>query len=218
IGISYGFSYKADYFFIVNNDTEIKKEIISKLIDYLKQNEKIGIIAPTITFKKKNKTLFDLGGYINKITGKTFHDNKRIVVDKNVLFPDYVSGCCILVPRKIFEKVGLFDERFFLYYEDVDLCLRVKEKGFVIALDPTVVISHALSQSVGKVSKVSFYHQTFSALEFGHKYFSSWKRISNICFIVLQSGVFLIKAPFAGFAAFEAIVNYALGRKKSIQN
>ncbi len=66
--------------------------------------------------------------------------------------PDWVSGACFLARRDILEGVGFFDEGFFLYEEDVDLCVRVKRAGGRVAFRPEAVVVHALGRSMAQVS------------------------------------------------------------------
>jgi len=131
-----------------------------------------------------------------------------VLSQKNLLplEAEYVSGCAMLIKTRVLKKVGLFDDQFFLYYEDVDFCLRANKKGFEIWVNPQASISHALSKSAGKGSKVSIYNQTKSALIFGEKYFNSpFKRVFNSSFILFQSILFTVKAPRNGIWAFKAI-------------
>ena len=71
---------------------------------------------------------------------------------------DYISGCAMCVKRKVFEKIGLFDERFFLYFEDADFCTRAKRNGYNITVNPDVVIFHQLSGGLSKKNLVVKYN------------------------------------------------------------
>ncbi len=62
---------------------------------------------------------------------------------------DYGTGCALLVPREVFEKVGLFDERYFAYYEDLDFSFRVKEAGFRMILVPEARLWHKVARTSG---------------------------------------------------------------------
>jgi GT2 family glycosyltransferase len=64
--------------------------------------------------------------------------------------PDWVSGSCLLVRRRAFEQVGGFDEAFFLYEEDVDLCVRARAAGWSVRFEPRAVVRHALGRSMAR--------------------------------------------------------------------
>lgn len=203
IGIKYALLKKADYILLLNNDTIVEEDFLSKLIaKSLKEN--IGILAPAIKFHKSGKVVYDLGGKLNVLFGRTTHNEVDKLDGNKLQVVDYVSGCCMLIKRQVLEKVGFFDERFFLYYEDVDFCLRAKKAGFKTYVLPSVSVYHKLSKSVGGVSNIAVYNQTKSALLFGKKYFGSF-RLPNLLFIFSQSIYIFLKNPKVGKAAFLAI-------------
>lgn len=206
IGIKYALKSGFDNVLLLNNDTILTKPIVERFIEDLKEHKTIAIVGPVLEFTKKGKKLYDLGGYVNMLFGKTKHDNCKKVPFEVLQFPDYISGCCMLITKEVFKKIGYFDERFFLYYEDVDFCLRARKVGFTIALDPRIILFHGLSKAVGKGSKVTLFHQTKSALLFGKKYFrNSVKRVFNVGFVFLQSLVFIKNNGANGLAALQAM-------------
>ena len=149
VGIRFALEKFADYIFILNNDTVIKKNTLSLLVKTAQENSNAGIISPVI-FNKDAKTIWFAGGKIQWDKMKTIHINT--VSSKNAYSCEYLSGCAMLIKKEVFKKVGLFDERFFLYYEDADLSLRAKKANFTLLVDPTAKIMH-LEQSVQNDSK-----------------------------------------------------------------
>lgn len=194
VGIKKALSKKSEYIMLLNNDTKVNSNFTKDLINFLQRNKDAGIIAPVIKFKKDGKVTFDLGGKINKFFGRTTHDEKNIVTNKIPKAVDYVSGCAMLIKAEVFEKIDLFDQAFFLYYEDVDFCLRARARGFLSYILPSVYIEHVLSKSVGKNSNIALYNQTKSAFIFGKKHFKS-KIVFNRIFIIAQSILILVKNP-----------------------
>ena len=89
--------------------------------------------------------MYDYGGRVNMLLGRARHIHKKdflnISADSN---PDYVSGCSMLISSKLFKQGFLFDPDYFLYWEDVDFCLRAKKKGFSVGLLDDVCIYHDL--------------------------------------------------------------------------
>ena len=82
----------------------------------------------------------------------------------NVFGLDYVSGAAMLVRRQVFEKIGLLDERYFLYYEDVEFCVRAKKAGFTLS-GSTAQFTHAVSASTSSLGAANLlYYHTRNAL------------------------------------------------------
>ncbi|MBI2195745.1 MAG: glycosyltransferase family 2 protein [Candidatus Levybacteria bacterium] len=203
VGIKHALSKDADYILLLNNDAIAKQDFLSALIKFGNQFENAGIIGPAIKFKRDGKIIYDLGGKINKLFGRTTHNETSKISNKKPRQVDYTSGCAMLVKKDVFDKIGLFDERFFLYYEDVDFCIRAKNKGYLTYVLPQVSIGHSLSKTVGKDSAVAIYNQTKSALQFGKKHISGTFWLNRI-FVIAQSFYILVKNPKAGFHALLA--------------
>lgn len=217
MGIVQALKNGAESVFLLNNDVSFDKPILNKLIQDLKNNPKAGIVGPAIRFKKNQRSVFDIGGYINLLTGKTNHKEVNELKNFGLQYPDYITGAVMLIKKEVFEKVGLFDENFFLYYEDVDICLRAKEKGFTILVEPGVTVNHLLSKTIGKLNPFAVYHQTKSALIFGNKYYNKFPNyLLQRSFIIYQCFIFFFKSPRIGLCAFAAI--YGSGNKKLEQN
>ena len=156
-GIKFALKNKADYILLLNNDTLAKKDFLELLINHLESDKSYGLAAPAINFKLNYQSLFDLGGGVNWITGRTTHHNvKSIPQWKEPLKVEFVTGACMLIKRDVFEKIGLLDENFFMFFEDADFCLRAAKAGFSSWVVPQAQIFHQLSASVDKT--VHKYH------------------------------------------------------------
>lgn len=205
VGITYFLSHGGSYCLLLNNDTTTDMNGFYELQNFLRENKDIGIVGPAVAFLNKGKMVYDIGGKINNWFGKTSHSEVNVITDKLPHNVDYISGCCMIIKRELFEGVGLFDERFFLYYEDVDFCLRAKKAGFKTYVYPAKKVNHYLSGSVGKNSGLAVYHQTLSAVLFGKKYFYGVKRALSVLFIFAQSLYIFIKNPAVGKYAFSGL-------------
>lgn len=201
VGIRYALAKNASHILLVNNDTKIPENLFSSLANALGEKD-AGIVGPVIKFNKKGETVYDLGGYVQYLMGRTFHNERASVMARKPFPADYVSGCCVLVRRDVFERVGFFDEQFFLYYEDVDFALRAREKGFLSYVVPDVILTHELSATIGKLTELAIYNQTKSGLLFGKKYCRVV--LLNRIFILLQSLKIYLKNREAGKIAFKA--------------
>lgn len=135
IGIKKALKQGATKVLLINPDADITKAAILKLC---KSNA--DIVSPVLRFERQGETVLDFGGKVNWLLGRTTHNENtpgKI---------DFVSGACMLINSKVFEKIGYFDERFFMYFEDVDFCLRAKSAGLKVAIDPVVVADHQISE------------------------------------------------------------------------
>ncbi len=204
-GIKRALQEKADAVLLLNNDTIITEQFIPALEKQLLKDKKIGIIGPAISFEKNEKKIYDIGGFVSPLTGKTYHEEVANTKEYMLRVVPYITGAAMLIKNEVFEKIGYFDEHFFLYYEDVDFCLRAKKAGFATAVVPHVSIYHALSKTAGKLTAVAVFNQTKSAIIFGKKYFSSFpKNILHIGFLIFQSLLFVYKDPRLGKAIISA--------------
>jgi len=110
------------------------------------------IVGSVLKFQRKGHWVYDFGGKVNFWTGRTSHDEfsnqeSGTRIQKKI---DYVSGACMLIRKKVFEKIGFLNERYFLFFEDSDFCLRAKKAGFKVALEPKSMIIHNLSEGKAK--------------------------------------------------------------------
>lgn len=160
-GIKKAIKFGATHVLLINPDVFITESAIQKL---LRING--DIVSPILKFQRRGKWIYDFGGKVNWIFGRTVHietaSDQRLVTSNQL---DYVSGACLLIKRNVFGKIGLFDERFFMYFEDVDFCLRARKAGFKIAVDPAVTITHNLTKNKQKIKY---------ALESNLKFINKW--------------------------------------------
>lgn len=171
VGIRFALEKFADYVFILNNDAFVEKTTLSILIQTMKRNPNIGIASPLI-FSANNKIWF-AGGKINWLKMKAFHLYE--VPSVSPYATEYITGCSMLVKKEVFKKIGLFDERFFLYYEDADFSVRAKKAGFDLCIIPEAHLQH-LEQSSNK-NAAKLYWLVLSGLLFFHLNASFFQKI-----------------------------------------
>lgn len=165
----------AEFFVLLNNDALVDTSTLNNLINTMVADSRIGVLAPAIKHYQKNKLLFGLEGKIKVKKGSLIHRNLKIIRSKKIIKADYVSGCLMIISRQALEKTGLFDERFFLYFEDADFCVRVKQQGFIVCLDPSQVIFHQGSLSLSNRQKLVYCFA--SNLKFIAKYTPGWYKL-----------------------------------------
>lgn len=150
-GIKIGLKDKSiKYFLLLNNDVVVDPNILIQFIEYSK-GKNFGILGSVMTYFQEPDKIWFAGGKLNKIFIFTRHPymNKTYRPDLTVASPDFITGAAMFVERTVFEKIGLFDEDYFLYWEDVDFCLRASNKGFQIFCINKPLVLHKISSSTG---------------------------------------------------------------------
>lgn len=150
------------YFFLINPDIKIEQHALKEMTLYLLQNPRVGIVGPkvySLSFPDQVSP-FDLPGmgFSEKWGRITPVYTKQI---DELEFPqevDWVSGCAMLFARDAWEKLAGFDERYFIYWEDADVCLRAKKIGRATILLPKAQAWHATSAFMGKISPLKIYY------------------------------------------------------------
>lgn len=181
--------YKPDYLLILNNDTRVPKTMIRSLIEVSRENHDKCLVVPKIYFEQghefhksnytkeeRGKVFWYAGGCLDKRNFLPFHrgvdEVDRGQFDK-LIETDFVTGCCILLTPAIWKKLGGFDERYFVYYEDIDLSIRAKRQGFKLLYAPKAHLYHInAGSSSGSGSETHQYYQTRNRLLFGLQYAS----------------------------------------------
>ncbi len=179
-GIKYALDNNADYILLLNNDTIVSLNFLSLLIKNLTLEENCGIVAPQINYYNAPKKIWSAGGNISKIRGSGFVLSNKIKNKEGTnRFVDFVSGCCMLIRKEVFNKVNDFDENYFLYVEDVDFCKRVIDSGFKIMVVPQSKIWHKVNAStLNNNSYIPLYYNTRNRLYFTKKFFPKFIRIT----------------------------------------
>ena len=180
---------RGDYFFIVNNDTELSPALLENLLKPFAENPKIGVVCPKIRFYDAPQ-LVQYAGYnpINMYTGTATAIGYNQTDDGrfNEPHPTYFAhGCAMLVRRTVVEQVGRFAERFFLYYEELDWSQRIRNAGYIIYYQPAASILHKESVSVGQHSPLRTYYLTRNRILFMRRHCSVFQRLVFYLFFSL---------------------------------
>ena len=143
---------KADFTIFLNNDTVVDPYFVEPLINEMESNSTVKQATPKIFYADDLEYIWFGGGKINLWAGWIRHlgirqkDSTQFSFNRNV---DYATGCCVCMRTEDFESIGMFDESFFMYGEDVDLSLRFREQGGQILFVPESKIWHKVSSSIG---------------------------------------------------------------------
>ena len=140
------------YIAILNSDTEVTGEVLDGMVKFLDENEKIGVASCKVL--GFDRALQPNGGdlplgfaLINWLFNldfpnfPNFHRNEQSYYEREHEV-GWVSGNFMVINRKVIESIGLFDDKYFMYFEDADFCFRAKKKGFSVWINPKYSIKH----------------------------------------------------------------------------
>lgn len=191
-GIELALKNGADYILLLNNDTVVEQNFLNILINHAERNRDVGILSPKILYFNSNE-IWSMGCKISYLTGFSIKIGKGKNSENynEVIKPDFVSGCAMLIKKEVVEEIGSLDPIYFAYYEDVDYCFRAKRASYKVTLIPETVIWHKkYPAKFEKLNPTKSYLLARNAIIFGMKNLSGLKRIS---YLLAQ---FIFRAPF----------------------
>ncbi len=187
LGVEYA---NGKYVMICNPDVFVQEDSFQKMIDYMESHKEIGLLGPKLMYYngqiqdscRRHRGFLDL---IIKRTPLKLIPALKKRLDK-YLMQDFdhntvqevelLTGACFVMPTTLYRDIKGFDERYFLFMEDFDLCLRVHDKGFKVVYYPDAICTHyhkRLSQGtfLSQLGKKTFWIHVSSAI----KYFWKWR-------------------------------------------
>jgi len=175
VGIRYALEHSADYVFILNNDTTIEPDLLDKLVAVAENDPQVGIVGPAIKegnektayygkiawLKAELKHVYDQSAIRPALDngfaplGSPLPRSRSVVHTQGSTLQkgEYVIGAAMLIKKEVLEKIAGFDEVYFLYFEDADLCLRAQIAGYKLKIAPEAMISHQVSTSTSSLGK-----------------------------------------------------------------
>lgn len=162
-GIRAALDSLAEYILIINNDVEPSPDLIQLLLQAM--DESVGVAAPAIYYYEKPTEIWSTGGDIHQLLLAPLDaHNRKANIASHPIQRTFLSGCVMLFKREVFDRVGCFDEQFFMYYEDLDLCLRINSAGIKMIVMPNAVAYHKVSlSSDGANTPFERYHSARSS-------------------------------------------------------
>jgi len=197
------------YILFLNPDTEILPETLNKIVRYFEEHKKIGALGPKLLninrsvqtschgfitlaqvlfeistldklFPKNRVNKLILGKFLGSIFSNLLANYKEY---NKITKVNVVMGSCFLTSRATLEDVGYFDEHFFLYHEENELCYRLWKKGLNCIYFPKVSVIHYNKQSTSKIPEIVFFERCKSLLYYFRKHYS--KRVVSFKIIAM---------------------------------
>jgi GT2 family glycosyltransferase len=161
-GLEWAMAAGADFALVINNDTLVAPDMVSRLTQTARQRPEAGVVAPIIYLGTGSDRIWALGSQwrqwlpIPRDIGRGEVDRGQYTAPLAV---DFVTGCAMLVRRTVLEEIGLFDQAYQMYYEDADFCVRARQAGHEILVDPSARLWHLVSQTAGQQPVTSRYQR-----------------------------------------------------------
>ncbi len=167
----------SEYVLFLNPDTEVIPGMTKSLLAFMEKHPEAGAIGPTLlnpdgTLQLSGNTFPNLKNILSESffldrlfpNSRFFGSHKMSHIDRSkVLKVDWTMGSCLFVRREALDKAGNFDSNYFLFFEETDLCLRLRNAGYEIYLLPTARLIHfggASSPELYNAEKIIYYHKS----------------------------------------------------------
>ncbi|MFZ4462322.1 MAG: glycosyltransferase family 2 protein [Bacteroidales bacterium] len=224
--INYGFAAgnnfglmraRGEYVLLLNNDIEVPPGFMEPLVDKLRNNPEIGAVSPKIKFYYQADTIQYAGftpiNYItmrNSAIGFRSKDTGQFNTDRETA---YAHGAAMMVPMEVVKKIGLMSYIFFLYYEEADWCVRIKNAGYKIFFVHNSYVLHKESISTGKLSSLKIYYLNRNRLVFMRRNVSGYDFYAGLMYQLLiaipkNAFSYLLKGKIKLFYAYYQAVGW----------
>ncbi|MCR4322884.1 MAG: glycosyltransferase family 2 protein [Candidatus Azambacteria bacterium] len=162
-GIRYALEQGNEYVLLLNNDTTVAPDFIEHVIAAAESDARMGIVGAKIYFHAEPDHIWFNGADFSWVDGGKHYQYGERDNEPNetvVSSTTFVTGCAMLISRAVIEKIGLLEEAFFMYYEDIDYCLRAKRAGFTSCVAPGAHVWHKVSRASTAMGmpRIHYYH------------------------------------------------------------
>ncbi len=162
IGLRRALQLRSKYLFVANSDTVPEKNVMLLLMTAMENHPNVAAASGTICYYNDPKRIWCADGEINywraSASYRTELPPEHRIREGGIVPVTFISGCAFLARSSALESVGLFDERFFMYLEDTELCSRFIRKGFELIYLPGAVIRHKVNE--GGIAPLPLYFST----------------------------------------------------------
>jgi len=187
---------RCEFILLLNNDARAHPNALHEMLQVLESLPQGGIIGPKIYFAENRRKIWYAGARRRRMVlaaadiGRGQDDTGQFAEIRDV---DYVFGAAMLVHRQVFESVGLFDESYFIYLEDLDFCFRAQQAGIPLIFAPKSLVWHIGSASTAKDPALRHYHMVKGTIIFLRKHASALTILPIILFwsLVFARAIFL---------------------------
>lgn len=148
-----------EYLFFLNPDTKFRMDTLTPLVDYLAKHDQVGLVAPKLVNNqgKPQESIRNLPTLTRAIQEFWFNQSNRYEAfspnTDQPMIVESVVGAAMLIQRQLFNDLGGWDKRYFMYFEDLELCRQLKKQQLQVVVLPTVTAEHQVGASASTNSK-----------------------------------------------------------------
>ena len=151
---------QTEYFCVMNPDVRLDKDPFPILMPWISKAE-IGVASPLVVnpagaIEDSARKFPTPWGILRKVVSRRL--SRDYFIGETSIFPDWVAGMFMLFRTDVFRAIGGFDEGYFLYYEDVDICWRLQRQGYIAALVPATKVTHAAQRKSHRDLRYLYWH------------------------------------------------------------
>jgi hypothetical protein len=190
IGMRYAIECDADYVWLLNNDTVVEKDSLSKLVQTAENSSDVGMVSPVVRFYYQPETVQFNGSFIDMERMAVIYPEENCVdVSEQFVRGETTTlwGTALLVKRKVIEEIGYLRQEYFAYWEDTDYCIRAIRNGFRNVVTTTATIYHKTvppKPGIKRRGNHFYYYMARNRYFWGMLYSRGFRRLSFLrdCF------------------------------------
>jgi hypothetical protein len=212
-----------DYYFFINNDAELTEGCIERLLALFDAVPGLGIVSPLLCYPPdaSGPAAIQYAGMtgVNPYTGRnsTIGQGATDWERFDRAAPTaYAHGAAMIIPRRVLERIGLMSEDYFLYYEELDWCERIRRAGYGVWVEPRARVYHHESRTVKTLGALKTYYLNRNRVWFMKRHYDGWNLyvfyVFLICIVIPKNVfVFIKRGETDNLKAFLSGVFHALG-------
>jgi GT2 family glycosyltransferase len=176
-----------DALWLLNNDTLVAPGALAQLAAAFEADARVGIAGPVVVYADEPERVWSAGASINRVLGYTRHIGFRSRAPQETgRRVDYITGAAIAVRRDVWERLGGFDEAYFHYFDDSDLCERARLAGYASYLAPGPPVLHRVSAATAEIGADRLngsqsYYFARNRWRFLRRDMRGWRRVTSLC-------------------------------------
>ena len=201
VGIQHALDRGAAWVLLANNDTIVAPDFFAQLTEAMQQRLDWGLFAPLILYYDEPERVWSIGDrrLLGTLITRGLWRNQLVPADLPPLLPvDFLTACGLVVRRDVFERIGLLDERYFMYAEDADFCERARAAGFGLGCATLAHMCHKVSRSTGPQHPTARYWRIGNQIRFYRQHAGTLQQPLLLGFTLLRSLAMSLRALATG--------------------